>query len=90
MSEGSDKQRVEDYMTREVATVSPDDTVAAVARELDLTEHDSIDVHPPGGRLAVRFTDRGATLAGPTEREFAGRVSRGPSPTVETDEAAGD
>ncbi|WP_049996999.1 diaminopimelate epimerase [Halococcus sediminicola] len=64
--------------------------VAAVARELDLTEHDSIDVHPPGGRLAVRFTDRGATLAGPTEREFAGRVSRGPSPTVETDEAAGD
>ena len=64
--------------------------VAAVARELDLTEHDSIDVHPPGGRLAVRFTDRGATLAGPTEREFAGSVSRGPSPTVETDEAAGD
>lgn len=64
--------------------------VAAVARELGLTEHDSIDVHPPGGRLAVRFTERGPTLAGPTEREFAGRVSRGPSPTVETGEAAGD
>ncbi|WP_435077148.1 diaminopimelate epimerase [Halococcus sp. AFM35] len=64
--------------------------VAAVARELGLTEHESIPIHPPGGRLDVRFTDRGATLAGPTEREFAGRVSIGTSPTVEADEAAGD
>jgi diaminopimelate epimerase len=62
--------------------------VAAVARELGLTERDSIPIHPPGGQLAVRFTERGAVLAGPTEQEFAGHVS--PSPTVETDEAAGD
>ena len=64
--------------------------VAAVARKLGLTERDSLPVHPPGGQLEVRFTERGATLAGPTEREFAGRVSRGSSPTVETNEAAGD
>jgi diaminopimelate epimerase len=64
--------------------------VAAVARELGMTERDSIPVHPPGGRLDVRFTERGATLAGPTEREFAGRVSMEASPTVEVDEAAGD
>ena len=64
--------------------------VAAVARELGLTERDSVPVHPPGGRLEVRFTGRGATLAGPTEREFAGCVSRGSSPTVEPDGAAGD
>jgi diaminopimelate epimerase len=64
--------------------------VAAVARELGMTERDSIPVHPPGGRLDVRFTGRGATLTGPTEREFAGRVSMGASPTVEATEAAGD
>ncbi len=64
--------------------------VAAVARELGLTERASIPIHPPGGQLDVRFTDRGAVLAGPTEREFAGRVSMGASPTVEADEAAGD
>jgi diaminopimelate epimerase len=64
--------------------------VAAVARELGLTERESIPIHPPGGQLEVRFTERGAVLAGPTEREFAGRVSMGASPTVEADEAAGD
>ncbi|WP_256687612.1 diaminopimelate epimerase [Halococcus qingdaonensis] len=61
--------------------------IAAVARELGLTERDSIPVHPPGGRLDVRFTERGAALAGPTEREFAGTVSMAASPAVE---AAGD
>jgi diaminopimelate epimerase len=64
--------------------------VAAVARKLGMIERDSIPVHPPGGRLDVRFTGRGAMLAGPTEREFAGRVSMGASPTVEATEAAGD
>ena len=66
--------------------------IAAVARELGLTERDSIVVRPPGGRLDVRFTARGATLAGPTEREFAGTVSIGTSPATgpETDGAAGD
>jgi len=66
--------------------------IAAVARELGLTERDAIPVHPPGGRLDVRFTERGAALAGPTEREFAGSVSTASSPVVEggTDGAAGD
>jgi diaminopimelate epimerase len=64
--------------------------VAAVARELGMTERESIPVHPPGGRLDVRFTGRGAVLAGPTEREFVGRVSMEASPTVEATEAAGD
>ncbi|EMA47508.1 diaminopimelate epimerase [Halococcus morrhuae DSM 1307] len=66
--------------------------IAAVARELGLTERDSVAVRPPGGRLDVRFTARGATLAGPTEREFAGSVSMAASPVVKggTDGAAGD
>lgn len=67
--------------------------VAAVARELGLTESESVSVHPPGGRLDVRFSGRGALLAGPTKREFEGRVSIGPTPTVEIEretEAAGD
>ena len=67
--------------------------VAAVARELGRTERESIPVHPPGGRLDVRFSGRGALLAGPTEREFEGHVSVGPAPTVEIEretEAAGD
>ncbi|WP_435076017.1 CBS domain-containing protein [Halococcus sp. AFM35] len=41
MAEGSEKPRVEDYMTREVATVSPDDTVAAVARRIAGSEEHS-------------------------------------------------
>lgn len=67
--------------------------VAAVARKLGLTERESVGVHPPGGRLDVRFSGRGALLTGPTEREFAGRVSVGPSRTVEIEgktEAVGD
>jgi diaminopimelate epimerase len=66
--------------------------VAAVARELGLVEGESIPVHPPGGRLDVRFSSRGALLSGPTEREFAGRISTEPSRTVEieSDAAAGD
>lgn len=67
--------------------------VAAVARKLGLTEDESVAVHPPGGQLTVRFSARGALLAGPTEREFEGRVSVGPSRTVEIErnvEATGD
>ncbi|EMA39373.1 CBS domain-containing protein [Halococcus morrhuae DSM 1307] len=41
MTEGSDKPRVADYMTRDVATVSPDDTVAAVASRIAETEEHS-------------------------------------------------
>ncbi len=66
---------------------------AAVARELGFVESESVRVHPPGGQLTVRFTGQGALLVGPTEREFAGRISMEPSRTVEIDgktEAAGD
>jgi diaminopimelate epimerase len=44
--------------------------VVAVARRLGLVGDDPIDVHPPGGQLDVRVTDRDATLAGPAVREF--------------------
>jgi diaminopimelate epimerase len=67
--------------------------IAAVARKLGLTGNESVSVHPPGGRLDIRFTSRGALLTGPTEREFEGHVSTEFSPTVEIDgktEAAGD
>lgn len=43
--------------------------VAAVARELGHTDAEAVAVHPPGGRLNVRFDGRGVVLAGPTERE---------------------
>jgi diaminopimelate epimerase len=67
--------------------------IAAVARKLGLTGNESVSVHPPGSRLDIRFTSRGALLTGPTEQEFEGHVSMDPSPTVEIDgktEAAGD
>ena len=42
---GADKPRVEEYMTRDVATVSPDDTVAAVSRRIaDGPEHSGFPV----------------------------------------------
>jgi len=43
--------------------------VTAVARELGHTDAEAVAVHPPGGRLNVRFDGRGVVLAGPTERE---------------------
>ena len=43
--------------------------VAAVARELGHTDAEAVTVWPPGGRLDVRLDERGAVLAGPTERE---------------------
>ena len=73
--------------------------VAAVARELGLLDGlddgRTVTVSPPGGRLDVRFTDRGASLVGPAERLFGGQVSTGTSRTVELDgdveaEVAGD
>ena len=63
MAEGSEKPRVEDYMTREVATVSPDDTVAAVARRIaESEEHSGLPVCD--GRNCIGFvTARDLLLA---------------------------
>ena len=54
--------------------------IGVVARRFGRTTADSVAVHPPGGRLDVRFRDGRATLTGPVEREFAGEVSSTPSP----------
>lgn len=59
--------------------------VAAVARKLGMVEDESVTVHPPGGQLTIRFSNDGAMLTGPTEREFTGRVSAERPHTVETD-----
>ena len=54
--------------------------IAVAARRAGLTTADSVEVHPPGGRLDVSFRDGRATLTGPVEREFEGEVSSTPSP----------
>lgn len=54
--------------------------IAAAARRLGLTDRDSVEVHPPGGRLDVTIRDGQATLTGPVEREFEGEVSSTPGP----------
>ena len=64
--------------------------VAAVARKLGRTEDDAVTVSPPGGQLCVEFSGTEAILRGPTEREFAGQVSLGASPSVEIDAATAD
>ncbi|WP_255194623.1 diaminopimelate epimerase [Natronobeatus ordinarius] len=49
--------------------------IAAVARELGLTDAADLAVRPPGGDLRVTVDDRGvASLVGPVEREFDGEV----------------
>ncbi|WP_132057695.1 diaminopimelate epimerase [Halorussus amylolyticus] len=53
--------------------------IAAVARKLGRLDDDSVAVHPPGGRLDVTLGD-GATLTGPTVREFEGEVGSSPEP----------
>jgi diaminopimelate epimerase len=63
--------------------------VGAAARKLGRTEDDSVTVSPPGGELDVEFSGTEAILRGPTEREFAGRVSLGGSRSVEIDGDAG-
>ncbi|EMA44963.1 diaminopimelate epimerase [Halococcus saccharolyticus] len=61
--------------------------VAAVARELGHTDAASIAVRPPGGRLDIRLDERGATLAGPTEREGTAEIH---IDNPQSAEAAGD
>ena len=63
--------------------------VAAVARKLGRAEDGSVTVSPPGGDLEVSFSGTEAILRGPTEREFAGRVSMGGSRSVEIDGETG-
>ena len=53
--------------------------VAAVARELGHTDAEAVTVWPPGGRLDVRLDERGAVLAGPTEREGEAEIPIGTS-----------
>ncbi|WP_435151889.1 diaminopimelate epimerase [Haladaptatus sp. DFWS20] len=48
--------------------------IAAVARRLGITEEREISVSPPGGDLEVALGERYATLSGPVETEFEGRV----------------
>ncbi|SIQ79776.1 diaminopimelate epimerase [Haladaptatus litoreus] len=48
--------------------------IAAVARRLGMTDEELISVSPPGGDLEVALGERYATLSGPVETEFEGRV----------------
>jgi diaminopimelate epimerase len=59
---------------------NPSETRAGRNVRRNRPNDDAVAVHPPGGRLDVRFRDGRATLTGPVEREFAGEVSSTPSP----------
>ncbi|WP_273836393.1 diaminopimelate epimerase [Halococcus sp. PRR34] len=61
--------------------------IAAVARELGHTDAEAIAVRPPGGRLDIRLDERGAVLAGPTEREGTAEIQ---IDNPQSAEAAGD
>ena len=58
------KPKVEDYMTREVATVSPDDTVRDVAQRIAESDHNGFPVCD-GRRVEGFVSARDLLLAGP-------------------------
>jgi IMP dehydrogenase len=69
-SDVSEKPRVKDYMTRDVATVSPDDTVAEVARRIAESEEHSGFPVCQGRRVEGFVTARDLLLADEEEPLF--------------------
>ncbi|MFB6137264.1 MAG: CBS domain-containing protein [Halobacteriaceae archaeon] len=67
---GRDSARVEEYMTRDVATVLPEATVEEVSRRVaESTEHSGFPVSPNGGRRVVGYVSaRDLLLADPDDR----------------------
>lgn len=73
---GRDSARVEEYMTRDVATVAPDTTVADVARRIAESEgHSGFPVSPNGGQRVVGFISARDLLLADDEDRVADLMS---------------